>query len=55
MISIRHGTFTWTKEDGALSSTDSQTIGEDQASGDSSSTIPWSLRDVNISIKPVRL
>ena len=54
-ISIRHGTFTWTNEDGVLG-TDSPTIpDEDQDSGDLSSTSPWSLRDVNISIKPVRL
>lgn len=48
-ISIHHGSFTWTND--CSNGSNSQATSND---GDSTPTVPWSLKDVNINIKPVR-
>ena len=49
-ISIHHGSFTWTNTSSCSNRNNSQTTSSD---GDSTPTVPWNLKDVNISIKPV--
>ena len=46
-VSIRHGSFTWIR----VLNSGSQIMNQEEQSPDT--TVPWSLRDVNITIEPV--